>query len=101
MRETVKFLDKPWERVNKIQNLSRGYFLFYADEKGRTYLGVYTKEWIPNKTKCSPRNKKYYDKYLQKNVSHMSLWDQKMLVDNLIKLGYKHKSLCLNPLSQQ
>lgn len=56
---------------------------------------VYTKDWIPDKTKCSPRYKKYYGKYLLKNISHMFREEQKRLVDYLIYSGYKPKG-CKN-----
>lgn len=92
MGQTLRFAEISWEICIKINKLNRGYFQFYVNEVGEHYLGIYTKKWVPDKTKCSPRHCNYHDKYLCRNLSRISFWEQKELVDRLIRLGYKPKS---------
>lgn len=92
MKTKVIFAGTSWEVLVEIENLNSGDFQFYTDRLGKTYIGVHTKDWVPDKTKCSPRYKKYYGKYLQNDISRMCFEDQKELVDRLIRLGYCPKS---------
>jgi hypothetical protein len=94
---TVVFVDTTWHLRGYIEDLNPGYYSFLSKD-GRIYIGVYTKPWAPNWLKDSPKNKKCYDKYLLKDVTHLSLWEQKILADKIIREGYLPKAQQEQPM---
>ena len=94
---TVIFVDTTWHVREYIEHLNPGYYSFLSKD-GKVYIGIYTKPWTPNKLKDSPNNKKYYDKYLVTDVTHLSFWEQKILADKIIRERYLPKSQQEQPM---
>lgn len=96
----VIFVDTKWHVRNHIEYLNPGQYIFLSKD-GRIYIGVYTKPWTPNMLRDSPNNKKCYNKYLLKDVTHLSLWEQKALVDKILHERYLPKSQYEQPMTMK